>query len=171
MYLLYIYLYVGKNNSFIVYLCVCVCLCWGLLRLQGSRVTSSQNLTCPTISFKGICSTTTCQSVVDLMNTFQLSSVQQCLPLQRSTMMLFLDSISIECICVSCVTERWYGVMFVSRLCNQKEQRLSFESETLAYWCVSVLMNYEQHQRLHIKCRGVVFVMFFGQQRGTVHVN
>lgn len=24
MYLLYIYLYVGKNNSFIVYLCVCV---------------------------------------------------------------------------------------------------------------------------------------------------
>lgn len=67
------------------------------------------------------------------MNTFQLSSVQQCLPLQRSTMMLFLDSISIECICVSCVTERWYGVMFVSRLCNQKEQRLSFESETLAY--------------------------------------
>lgn len=80
-------------------------------------------------------------------------------------------SISIECICVSRVTERWYGVMFVSRLCKQKEQRLSFESETLAYWCVSVLMNYEQHQRLHIKCCRVVFVMFFGQQRGTVHVN
>lgn len=76
-----------------------------------------------------------CHRSNEYISINQLYSVQQCLPLQRSTMMLFLDSMSIECISVSCVTERWYGVMFVSRLCNQKEQRLSFESETLAYWC------------------------------------
>lgn len=74
-----------------------------------------------------------CRRSNEYISINQLDSVQQCLPLQRSTMMLFLDSMSIECISVSCVAERWYGVTFVSVLCNQKEQRLRFESEILAF--------------------------------------